>query len=212
MATKTKTTKPATPLGQVVLIDARLSFPNLAQKKSFDGNDDSARFSANFLIEKGSDNEARIREAGKAVIADKWKKKPAGLKVCLREAGEKTFDGYDDDHLYVSSSNKRRPACVDNLKVPVEIDRIEEVFYAGCRVDAVVRLWAQDNKFGKRLNASLEAVKFRRHDEPFGGQGVDTDSVFDANEDVGERVAPTGGGRREPEDEESAGDESDELF
>jgi hypothetical protein len=40
-------------------------------------------------------------------------------------------------------------------------------------VDAVIRPWAQDNQWGKRVNASLVAVKFAGDNEPFGLPPID---------------------------------------
>jgi tripartite-type tricarboxylate transporter receptor subunit TctC len=32
--------------------------------------------------------------------------------------------------------------------------------FAGCYVNATIRLWAQDNQYGKRINAQLRAVQY----------------------------------------------------
>jgi hypothetical protein len=40
-------------------------------------------------------------------------------------------------------------------------------------------VWAQDNKYGKRINASLEAIQFVRHGEAFGAKPVIAEEVFD---------------------------------
>jgi hypothetical protein len=48
--------------------------------------------------------------------------------------------------------------------------------YAGCFVNAVVELWAQDNQYGKRINASLGGVQFAADGDAFGGGGVRTEA------------------------------------
>jgi len=57
--------------------------------------------------------------------------------------------------------------------------------YAGCYVNAIISLWAQDNTYGKRINAQLEGVQFCNNGEPLGAGGIDVDE-FDAfaSEDV----------------------------
>jgi len=45
--------------------------------------------------------------------------------------------------------------------------------YAGCYVNMSIRLWAQDNQFGKRVNAQLRAVQFVKDGEAFGDKPVD---------------------------------------
>ena len=51
--------------------------------------------------------------------------------------------------------------------------------YAGCYVNAVLEFWAQDNKFGKRVNATLMGVQFFRDGDAFSGGGAASDDDFD---------------------------------
>ena len=46
---------------------------------------------------------------------------------------------------------------------------IEQLIYDGCRVNAKIEIWAQDNKFGRRINCSLLGVMFAGEGENFGG-------------------------------------------
>jgi hypothetical protein len=41
--------------------------------------------------------------------------------------------------------------------------------YGGCFVDASVDIWAQDNSWGKRINAKLRWVQFRGDGDAFSG-------------------------------------------
>ncbi|MWN55950.1 ssDNA-binding protein, partial [Escherichia coli] len=50
---------------------------------------------------------------------------------------------------------------------------------AGCYVNAVIDIWAQDNNFGKRINASLGGVQFLRDGDAFAGGGVASADDFD---------------------------------
>jgi hypothetical protein len=56
--------------------------------------------------------------------------------------------------------------------------------YAGCFVNASVELWAQDNNFGKRINASLRGVQFFKDGDAFSGGGAASDDEFDSVEDA----------------------------
>ena len=65
---------------------------------------------------------------------------------------------------------------------------IERKAFSGAVVNASVEIWAQDNKFGKRINATLIAVQFQADDEPLGGGHVTHDQAvegfdFDETED-----------------------------
>jgi hypothetical protein len=65
---------------------------------------------------------------------------------------------------------------------------IKPTIKAGYRVDMLIEPWAQDNEHGKRINASLRAVRFRREDTPISEGGISKDeaiSSFDDDEDGG---------------------------
>jgi hypothetical protein len=58
--------------------------------------------------------------------------------------------------------------------------------YAGCVVNATVRLWAQDNNYGKRINAQLRAIQFVKDGAQFGEGAVDVTKEFTALPDEDE--------------------------
>lgn len=168
---------------QIKLINVRLSFPELFKAKSV--NDSEPRFGASFLLDKEKDASqiAKINDAMKAVAAEKWGANiPKGVKKCLHEGSEKEYEGYGDDNMYVSATSKTRPTVVDFDRSPLTAEDGKP--YAGCYVNAVIRLWAQDNQFGKRINAQLQGVQFANHGDAFGA------GVFNAAEHFEELPAP----------------------
>ncbi len=111
------------------------------------------------------------------------------LKVCLHDGDKKAeYEGYPNNK-FVSASNKARPRVVDrDNSILVQADGRP---YAGCYVNAVIDIWAQDNNFGKRINASLSGVQFLRDSDAFAGGGVAGEDDFDNIEegtDAGEFV------------------------
>jgi hypothetical protein len=59
-------------------------------------------------------------------------------------------------------------------------------FYSGAYFDVIVRIYGYDGKKAgnpDRINAALEAVKFKRHGEAFGAAPVDADNLFDEEPD-----------------------------
>lgn len=50
----------------------------------------------------------------------------------------------------------------------------------------MIDVWAQDNNFGKRINASLGGVQFLRDGDAFAGGGVASEEDFD---DISEGTA-----------------------
>ena len=54
------------------------------------------------------------------------------------------------------------------------------MIYGGCWVNILVRPWFQNNKYGKRVNAGVVAVQFRKDDEPFGSGRISDDEIDEA--------------------------------
>lgn len=203
-------------VGRVKLKNVRLSFPHLFEPQEGMVDDDTGKkgpdkYGASFLIPKetaeGKATLAAIKAAADGVKTEKWGKNPPKLKpekICLRDGDQEDWDGYEN-HFYLTSSNTRQPVLIDRRKgvdgqwlrlldcngepVPGAL----ELLYAGCYVNAVVSLWAQDNKHGKRINASLEAVQFLRHGEAFGAKPVNPDDSFD-DDDVPDEGDDESGG------------------
>lgn len=166
----------------IVLKNVRLSFPQIWTPKSFAPGQDP-RFNANFLIDKETqaDQIAKLKDAVNALAAEKWKgKKPGGLKLCLGDGEEKDYDGYENA-VYVSASTKVRPVIVDQKKNPLAEEDGKP--YAGCYVNVALSLWCQDNQWGKRVNATLDAIQFVKDGEPFGGKKVTADVFGEIEEE-----------------------------
>lgn len=163
---------------QLKLTNVRLSFPQLFVPKAVAGGTD-ARYNANFLLHKTHDAAQidAVRKAMFAVATEKWGQKiPPTLKKCLQEASEKAYDGYDADHMFVSASATVRPTVIDRNMSPLDANSGRP--YAGCLVHAVIRLWAQDNQYGKRINAQLQGVQFASDGEAFGAAPFDPTTHF----------------------------------
>lgn len=200
--------------GEVLLRGVRLSFPALFEPQSqTDKETGKVRetFKANFLIPKKGDphgNIAAIKAAAAEAKRKKWgeneakwpKLKPE--KVCLRDGDQESWDGYEGNWYLSSNAPVDRPPSIvtnrrDSNKRWIEAKPGREgAPYAGCYVNAVVRIWAQDNEHGKRLNASLESVQFAADGEHFGATAVDPNDAF------GDEFAGEEGAFGDDEDEE----------
>lgn len=169
----------------VKLKNVRLAFPDLFEAKSIDGG--KARFGAVFLIEPGSPEHKAIVKAMVEVAEAQWPKKGkdmveklmAGDKTALRNGDDKEdYDGFAGMR-YLSAYNHTRPTVLDRDRSPLTAQDGKP--YAGCYVNASVDVWAQDNKWGKRVNAQLRGVQFASDGDAFAG-GVASDDEF---EDLG---------------------------
>lgn len=169
---------------KVRLRNVRLSFPSLFQKVGM--GESEPKFEAQFLFPKEEDKDKNA-EAVTAAIDHLTKtffkgKKLGSDKVCLKDAGDKDqYDGYDDTLYFITARANRRPTVVDKDLSPLTED--DDKPYAGCYVNATITLWCQDNNYGKRINASLEAVQFFKDGDSFGAGGVTVENEFEAIEE-----------------------------
>jgi len=165
-------------LEKIKISNARLSFPNIFHTSVF-GGEDTGKFDATFLLDKKEHAEIikTIKVYMQLLADEKFKGKlPPDDKICLRD-GDETERPEQQGMMVIKANSKRRPLVINRDKSPITED--DNLIYAGCRVNAIISLWAQNNQFGKRINASLEGVQFCAHDEPFGPPSLDVDA-FDA--------------------------------
>lgn len=162
----------------ITLKNVRLSFPQIWTPKAFNEGQ-TAKFSANFLLDKDSDKDqiADLKKAIKQAVTVHFNgETPKGLKVFLGDGEDKAYDGYENA-MYVSASGKNRPTVIDRDRTPlVEEDGKP---YAGAYVNAAISIWIMDNKWGKRVNCNLVAIQFVKDGETFGSGAVKADELFD---------------------------------
>jgi len=165
----------------IQLKNVRTSFFNGFEASSYSA-DQEKKFSSHFLFERGSAVHKAVQAELKRVAEEKWGAKAEATlkalvvqdKVCLRDGDKKVtaegeaVDGYEGA-LYVTASSKKRPTIVDRDQSP--LTEADGRPYSGCYVNAIIDVWAQDNKFGKRINAQLMGVQFVADGESFGGGG-----------------------------------------
>jgi hypothetical protein len=172
----------------IKLKSVRLSFPRLWVPKAFQEGQ-PPRFEATFLLDPSNAAHAalikRVNSEAMRIAKLKWPNGiPKGVKPCYgladKDPVKSEYDGYAG-MWYIASNNKTRPTVVGRRREPlVEKDGKP---YAGCYVNGSITLWAQDNSFGKRINANFRAVQFDRDGEAFGVKPVDAEDEFDELED-----------------------------
>lgn len=173
---------------KVRLTDVRLAFPALDEPRSFTANDGSTsapKFSAALIIEPKSDAHKAMHAAEVAVAKEKWGEKAGGIykqlkagnKLALRDGDSKSsYEGFEGN-LFVQASNNVRPMVVDGAKAPLPPG--SPVLYSGCRVNAVIDVWPQDNAWGKRINAKLLGIQFLRDDTRFSSAATASEDDFE---------------------------------
>ncbi len=182
---------------QIKLLNVRLSFPDLWTAKAVKPGDDP-KFGAHLLLDKKehADQIKSLKQEIAKMAKEKWGDtavdliKKGKIHIGLHEGSEKDYDGYGEGNMYVSANSNKRPLVIDRDKgVLTEADRRP---YSGCYVNAIIRLWIQDNSWGKRVNAELLGVQFAKDGEPFGSAPLSEDA-FEALE---EPNRDRGGGKK----------------
>lgn len=193
---------------QLKLKSVRLSYPALFEPKAGPEGGDP-KYSASLLMDKDNNTPeiATMRGAILAVAKAQWGEdkvkwndtgtglklllstgKVALVKVCLRDGEEKGGTAGYENVMFFSASSKLPVPMVDKNPA-IALTAATGKPYAGCYVNASVRLWAQDNNFGKRVNAQLQAIQFAGDGESFGDGPVNPETVFENEEGA---AAPAG--------------------
>lgn len=168
----------------VKLNNVRLAFPNLFEPRAAQPGQ-TPKFSAAFLFAPEHPAVQEIKATMTRVAKERWGEKAetiygqikAGNKLCLHDGAEKSqYAGYEGN-LFVNASNELKPPVVDQRRQPLTI--ADGKPYAGCYVNAIIDIWAQDNQHGKRINASLMGVQFYADGERLAGGGVASEQDFD---------------------------------
>ncbi len=196
-------------IGRVTLRNVRASYPNYFEPRAFGKGQGKPAYSGSFIIDlstkAGQALEERIMDAIEDTKFEVFKKKD----VKIKRDNLPFFYGSDEDTdlekhpeyenaLVVRARNYKRPKTYD--QDGNEVDESDGLFYGGCFVTVIVTFWAQDYEGTKRVNCSLEGVKFYDDGESFGAPGV-TEADFDDEDD---RPSRRRKGRDDDEDDRSS--------
>lgn len=181
----------------VKLLNARLSFPDLYTAVQFQGTGPFA-YKASFLQSENTpillqqaDKTWKKTTMGKvieAIASEAWKAKAAAVlkaisgdpqKCAWYDGSLKEYDGYEGNFVLSSSrgQDKGRPLIMDADKTP--LTESDGKPYAGCYVNGTVEVWAQDNKFGKAIRATLRGVQFVKDGDAFSAGTPVSEDDFD---------------------------------
>lgn len=181
----------------VKLLTARLSFPDLFTAVQFEG---AGPFSYRAAFLQPEDQPVMLQQADKtwkkttmgkvieAVAAEAWKAKAGAIlktlegnpqKCCWYDGNIKEYDGYEGNFVLSASrgQDKGRPIIMGADKSP--LTESDGKPYAGCYVNGTVEIWAQDNKFGKGIRATLRGVQFVKDGDAFSAGTPVSDDEFD---------------------------------
>lgn len=147
----------------VHIFRGRIAFPDIFEAQEVQGR---LRFGCQLLVPKDSAEATTINAAVDTLIKGAKLGRVPPEKLCVKDGDNYEYEGFPGN-IVLRCGNVKRPAVVDADLKP--LTAADGKIYSGCRVAIRVELWAQDNEYGKRVNANLLGVQFQRDDEPFGG-------------------------------------------
>ncbi|MCR9236186.1 MAG: DUF2815 family protein [Alphaproteobacteria bacterium] len=162
----------------IMIGGVRISFPHLFQRPIINGEEGKCGAALMLDPEKHAKAIAQIEEGISALCKEKLKgRKLPSDKLCLRDGADKGRTEYEGYQI-LSANSKGKPLVIGGDGSTVISSEEDSPIYAGCYVNAKVRLWAQDNKFGKRINSELVAVQFFKDGEPLDGSYVSAEDAM----------------------------------
>jgi hypothetical protein len=190
----------------VFLSNVRLSFPHLAEpQKQVNETTGATRISYNaeFIMMQNHAGFQQFMARYGELALEKWKehaqtvmgmiqndRKTRCYGVGTEKVNKRTFkpyDGYADaGAVFITAGRDSAPQMIQADGSPIDpsnsmaYQQLARKMYGGCRVNAAVKPWVQDNKHGRGIRCDLIAVQFAGDDTPFGEGNVDASNLFGA--------------------------------
>ena len=184
--------------GCILVKNVRLSYPHLFKPWAKNPDKETPKYSARFLMDK-STHAQEIKALGQhltKMMQEHFKGRIPNDKLFFRD-GAGSAKPEQENCFLIAASETRRPDVIHRDRS--RINEEDDVVYAGCYVNALIRPWVQSNIHGKRINANLLAVQFVRDGERFGAERPDVSEVFDdVSSDFTDEEAVTAGEDSDP--------------
>lgn len=173
----------------IILRNVRVSYPHLFKQPMING--ELGKCGATLLLHpvEHAKELSTLRAAIGNVLADKFKGQKLPMdRVCLRNGDDRPDKPEYAGYYYLTSNVKdgKTPVVFKAGSTQRITDDAHCEIYAGCRVNAKVQLWGQNNQYGKRVNAMLIAIQFVDDDESLEGGHVSEEDAREGFDDAGD--------------------------
>lgn len=184
--------------------NVRAAFLNVREARAAGDDPSKKNFNGNFIVTPDHPQFKEIQAAVDQTAKDKWPKDWAVIVKQLRAANKLAFRSGDDKakydgfegNWYISASNREdQPPEIRSRDGKSLLKKggtpMDPEPYSGSFLDVTFDFWAQDNQFGKRINANIVGLQFRKHGDAFSAVAKATDEDFEdlSAEDVDDLVA-----------------------
>jgi len=153
----------------------RLAFAQHLFEAGTVGGEGKPAFSVTAIVPRDHPVLKELAEAEEAAAKAKWEGKAAANLKAIRAAGKgvvkdgdlkANYAGFEGNN-YVSMRSDKRPNVYH--RDGSQLTEADGVVYSGCYAHVMLEVWAQDNQYGKRINAQVTGVAFSRDGDSFGG-------------------------------------------
>jgi hypothetical protein len=188
----------------IFLSGVRLSFPHLAEpQRQINELTGKERISYNceFIMPADHAGFGQFMAKYGAMALEKWKEHANTVMQMIQgdrktrcygrgeeKVNKKTFQPYDGyaGSVFITAGRDSQPQVIQADGQAIDptnsmaYQQLARKMYGGCRVNAAVKPWLQDNKHGRGIRCDLIAVQFAADDKPFGEGAVDASNLFGA--------------------------------
>ncbi len=163
----------------IMIKNVRVSFPHLFTRPVINGEEGKCGATLMLDPEKHTVSIKALNNQIAELFKEKFKgRKLPAEKLCLRDGEDKGRPEYEG-YQVLSANSKGKPFVISTNGTDTINNEDDCPIYAGCYVNAKVRLWAQDNNYGKRVNAELVAIQFAADGEALDGAHVSVEDAMD---------------------------------
>jgi hypothetical protein len=168
---------------KVIMQNVQGAYVTVHEARAFNG-EGTPSYSISCIFDWDHPAVKLIEEAQDKVGREKWGEKWETIKkelkakdrLALHDGDTKASSTGFAGKAFVNARNRVRPRVVDRDNTELTI--ADGKPYSGCYVNVSVELWAQDNTYGKRINASLRGVQFLADGTPFSGGAAANEDEF----------------------------------
>lgn len=188
----------------IFLSNVRLSFPHLAEpQRQVNESNGKERISYNceFIMPQDHPGFQQFMQRYAAMALEKWKEHSQAVMGMIQndrklrcfgrgeeKVNKKTFQPYDGyaGHVFITAGRDSAPQMIQADGQPIDpantmgYQMLARKMYGGCRVNAAVKPWLQENSYGRGVRCDLIAVQFAADDTAFGEGAVDASKLFGA--------------------------------
>ena len=187
----------------IFLSNVRVSVPNLVEPQRNQTPDGKVKLSYNaeFIVPADHPAFGQFQQAVAKLAQAKWGEHANQVLQLIdqdkrlrcfgngnEKVNKKTFQPYDGyaGNMYISAGRNTPPQMIQADGKPIDpndsmaYQQLARKIYGGCRVNAAVKPWLQDNTYGRAVRCDLVAIQFAGDDKAFGEGAVDVSGMFGA--------------------------------